>query len=308
MTVFPNIGLIQNNNVINYAINLLELLNEHFEYLEKFKEYRPQIMDAPNKNLIFKEQSHFYEGKTLFISNDIYKHLYEAIENVFDNNIKWSSIVDMIQKNRNAQEQKLDKLMNTKITKGNTTGFSRLEKQKKISEISEMKVIEFLPDRYVINSKEHYQRYHPNQNIPNNFISRLPNILPDSFNDAFSDIENLMLASGIGFYDKKKMTSYQRNLMMSIYKNLFFIGSSKDIVFGTNLPDLVNVFITKEFALSESVPILYQLMGRVGRMGRSYHANIILDDEESVCKILSLDENLDNQDVHLLLENFLNEL
>jgi hypothetical protein len=117
-------------------------------------------------------------------------------------------------------------------------------------------------------------------------------------------MENLLFSAGIGFYDKNKMTQHQRNLMMSIYKDLCFIDSCKDIVFGTNLPDLINVFITKDFALTESVPILYQLMGRVGRIGRSYHANIILDDEESVCKILSLDANIDNQDVVQLMDHF----
>jgi hypothetical protein len=92
---------------------------------------------------------------------------------------------------------------------------------------------------------------------------------------------------------------------MTEYKHLFFMGSCKDIVFGTNLPDLVNVFISREFAAKESIPILYQLMGRVGRMGRSYHANIILDDEESVRKILSLDANIDHKDIQSLLVAFL---
>jgi hypothetical protein len=45
-------------------------------------------------------------------------------------------------------------------------------------------------------------------------------------------------------------------------------------------------------------------MGRVGRMGRSHCANIILDSEESVTKILSLDSNMDDQHVLYLLDCF----
>ena len=303
MKLFDNIGRIQNNNVVNYAIQILEFLLDHFEYLDRFKEYKPIIMDPPDKNKVFKEQSHFYEGKTLFISNDTFRHLYEASEDLFDKQIKWSLIVDAIRRNRQAKEQKLTKLMNTKIGKGNSTGFTRLEKEKKLSEIAEMQTTEYLPSKFVINSKEHFYRFHPKE-APIQFAERLPIDLPDSFNESFTDMENLLFASGIGFYDKKEMTSHQRNLMMSIYRDLFFIDSCKDIVFGTNLPDLINVFITKDFALAESVPILYQLMGRVGRIGRSYHANIILDDEESVKKILSLDVNIDNQDVKLLMDDF----
>jgi hypothetical protein len=301
--LFDNIGKIQNNNVINYAIQILEFLLDHFEYLEKFKDYKPIIMDPPDKNKVFKEQSHFYEGKTLFISNDTFQHVYEASKDLFEPHLRWSHIVEMIKKNRQVKEQKIMKLLNTKISKGNSSGFTRLEKEKKLSEISEMQTTEYLPAKFVINSKDHFYRYHP-KDTSIRFIERFPIDLPDVFNESFADMENLLFSAGIGFYDKNKMTQHQRNLMMSIYKDLCFIDSCKDIVFGTNLPDLINVFITKDFALTESVPILYQLMGRVGRIGRSYHANIILDDEESVCKILSLDANIDNQDVVQLMDHF----
>jgi len=304
-TRFPNIGKIQNNNVILYAIELLEYLGEHMEHLEVFKRYRPIIMDPPDRNKIFKEQSSCYEGKTLFISNDTFQHVYDASTDFFDPHLKWSSIVANIEKNRKEQEIRLEKLQNMKVTKGNAGGFNKLEKEKAMAQISDAPTMVYIPRPYVLNSKEHFMRYHPGEPLPKNFVIRNPNILPEMFNDAFSDHENLLIASGAGFYDRSKMTSHQRNLIMTEYKHLFFMGSCKDIVFGTNLPDLVNVFISREFAAKESIPILYQLMGRVGRMGRSYHANIILDDEESVRKILSLDANIDHKDIQSLLVAFL---
>jgi hypothetical protein len=303
MTRFPDIGKIQNNKVIEYAWDILIWLCGNFQHLELFKAYRPHIMSAPNARRIFKEQTCEFEGKTLFISNDTFKHLGDSSQGLFDDKIKWSSILNQTQKNRQALQDKMEKLKDAKV--GKDSNFTKLDKERQLGEMSEMSTIVTLPPQYVLNSKDHFVRFHPGEALPAKFIPRTANILPDICNDAFSEDELLMLASGIGFYDKSKMTSYQRNLMMNLYKDLFFVCSCKDIVFGTNLPNLVNVFITKEFAEKESIAILYQLMGRVGRMGRSYHANIMLDDEESVKKILSLDSNVDDQHVVFLMDAFL---
>jgi hypothetical protein len=304
MTRFPDIGKIQNSKVVEYAWDILNWLFQNFQHLDLFLSYRPTIRSAPDRLEVFKKQTSEFEGKTLFISNDTFKHLGEATTDLYDDKIRWSSIVNQTMKNRQAVEQKMEKLAEAKV--GRDSNFSKLEMERKMAEIAETKTIVTLPGPYVLNSKDHYLRFHPEvTNIPAKFIPRTANVLPDVCNDAFSDDELLMLASGIGFYDKSKMTSYQRNLIMTLYKDLFFVCSCKDIVFGTNLPNLVNVFITKEFAEKESIAILYQLMGRVGRMGRSYHANIILDDDAACNKILSLDSNIDDQHVVSLMQIFL---
>jgi hypothetical protein len=202
------------------------------------------------------------------------------------------------------KERHLEKVKNIKVTRD--SNFNKLEKDRDMYEILQMQTVATLGLKYVLNSKEHFMRYNQDKTIPKNLQIRVANVLPEYYNESFNDEELLMLASGIGFYDKKRMTNYQRNLIMNIYNQLCFICSCKDIVFGTNLPKLVNIFITKEFAEMESVGILYQLMGRVGRMGKSYHANIILDDEISVQKILSLDSNIDDKHVASLLSLFLN--
>lgn len=300
---FPDIGKIKNTMIIDYAIELLKICEEHFEHLERFQSYRPKIFEKPDASKIFTEQAFCYEGKTLFISNDTFQHLFNATSELFQDCVKWSILMNETQKLQTAKEASIQKLEKMDVKKNNKT-FNRLEKDRMISEIQEKSSVMLLPSPFVINSKEHFMRYHHDTKLPHHFLIRHANFLPDEFNDAFLDHENLCFASGIGFYDKIKMTTYQRNLMMSIYRQLFFICSCKDIVFGTNLPDLVNVFITREFAEKENIPILYQLMGRVGRMGRSYHANIILDSETSVQKILSLDKNVDNVDVKQMLLSF----
>jgi len=317
MTCYPDIGKIQNHRIVEYAIRLLTFLRDHFidGLLTRFKTYRPVLMSAPDRSKIFKEQCYEYEGKSLFISNDTYRNLFKSSEGLYDEGLRWSTIVSRAEKNKANLDKRIDMLKSKDTFKNNTGGggngggatINKQEKEKMISELSEVQTHAMLPPQYVLNTREHFLRYHDQDRelLPTKgFHFRAPNILLDHFNDAFSDDELMMLSSGIGFYDKSKMTSFQRNLIMTMYKDLFFICSCKDIVFGTNLPDLVNVFITKEFAEVESVSILYQLMGRVGRMGRSHCANIILDSEESVTKILSLDSNMDDQHVLYLLDCF----
>lgn len=305
MDCFPDIGKIKNINVIAYAVDLLTFLSQHFELLDRFKAYRPTIMEPPNKDKVFTSQTYAYDGKTLFISKDTFGHLATATPELLEGCVRWSAIMAQTEKNEAMKQQKLKNLEKMQVDKDNSSGFNKLEKSQKMSQLDEMSTIVTLPPAYVLNSREHFNRFHPDKtNQPPAPHHRIATILPEIFNDAFDDESNVLMAGGVAAYDKQKMTSYQRNLVMTMYRKMMFLCSCKDIVFGTNLPDLVNVFISREFAMSENIPILYQLMGRVGRMGRSYHANIILDAEESVQKILSLDANVDNTDVITLVHDF----
>lgn len=310
---FPNIGKITNINILEYTILLLEFLKNNFNYLDQFKAYTNKVMDVPNKELLFTEQTKFYDGKTLFISNDLSNQIYNITNKLFNDEVKWNELVKTSEKNEELKQQKLERLEkleknkdknNDRNSKSNKD-IDKLEKDRLYSEIYEMSTTCTLPKQYVLNSREHFLKYHSTDPIIPRHINRSPNILPLTFNDGFDEQQNLNIASGIGSYDKTLLTNYQRNLMMSFYKNLFFICSNKDIVFGTNLPELVNIFITSDFVQKETISTLYQLMGRVGRIGRSYHANIILDSQESVDKILCLVDNTDTIEIKTLIDSFM---
>ena len=91
---------------------------------------------------------------------------------------------------------------------------------------------------------------------------------------------------------------------MKVYNQSLFFCSGIDVVYGTNLSSLENIFIDDDFAKNVSIPTLYQLMGRVGRIGRSYHANIITNSENTIKKLFSLDDNIDKQnDIEKLFMN-----
>jgi len=282
---FPDLGVITTSSVIDYAIEMIEWLTRHPHHLDEFQRYRPSIMPPPIAETMFREQAMHYDGKTLFITSDVMAKVDHMVEDVFDKDLKWGDIVSETRKNELAMEKRLEKLESAKMT--------RIEKERMVSELTESCLRSVLPSRYVLNSREHFERYHPKETLkapPRTAID-----LPNYFESAFDDQQNMLMAAGIGIYCKTHMTEYQRNLVMSIYDKLLFLCSNKDIVFGTNLPGLTNVFIDEAFASQQSISTLYQLMGRVGRMGRSYHATIILNSEEGVRKILSMENNIDHE-------------
>ena len=297
---FPDIGSIKNEPITAYVGRLLGFLVDHPEHFARFRRYRPVVMEPVDRSKILKEHAASFDGKTLYISTATFENLERATEGLFED-VRFSTIFSARKKEDMSRRQRLENLEKMKNARG--SGFNSLERDRMIAGIQEDANTIQLPARYVPNSLLHYRRYHDDQQ-PAGFSVRSPIYLPDAYHDAFSDQENLLLSAGVGFYDKTRMTSYQRNLVMAVYRELFMIFSCKDIVFGTNLPGLVNVYIGGDFAAAESVPTLYQLMGRVGRMGRSYHANIILDSAASVQKVLSLDCNVEDTEVYRLLDSF----
>jgi hypothetical protein len=291
---FPDIGRITTSRVIDYAIEMIGVLCKNPEHMMDFLEYRPVVMPPPDAMQMFKEQSRYYEGKTLYITNDVMKQTDLMISGLYDQDVKWSDIVESTKKNEAVVQKQTERLDKSKM--------SRIEKLQAMSELQETSTRVTLPPRYVVNSLQHFSRFHPKDTLKGS--PRMAIDLPNHFESAFDEQTNMMMASGIGLYCKTHMTEFQRNLVMSIYDKLVFLCSNKDVVFGTNLPGLTNVFIDGSFAAEESVSTLYQLMGRVGRMGRSYHANIILNSEQGVEKVLSLGTNIDHESA-LLIESLL---
>lgn len=288
---FPDIGKISTSRVIDYAIEVIAWLCQNPEHLPEFQEYRPSIMPAPDSTKMFTEQSVHYDGKTLFITREVMRAVDTMVADLFDKDVRWSDIVAETRKTELAMEKRLERLADAKMT--------RIEKERMVSELNEVSSRSVLPSRYVLNSHEHFERFHPpSQTLPG--PPRLAIDLPNHFEGAFDEQMNMMMAAGIGVYCKTHMTEFQRNLVMNIYDKLLFLCSGKDIVFGTNLPGLTNVFIDESFAANQSISTLYQLMGRVGRMGRSYHANIIMNSEAGVSKVLSMEGNIDYESAAML--------
>lgn len=286
---FPDIGSIQTRQVLDYSVAMLELLESHPQYLMDYKRYRPRIMEAPSKLDMFKKQAMYYEGKTLFISTRVFSDVLEMTTDLIDPSIQYRHLEEQMQKKKEIQQNLIAKMEKSRASKD--------DKMRDRGDVEEMHGdLEIrLPPQMVVNSEAHFTKYHPDKKTIHHRVSVL---LPDEISRALSDQMLLWIMAGIGVYSISQMTDYERVMVMRMYSKLAFLCSDKSIVFGTNLPNLTNIFIDEEFARVESIPTLYQLMGRVGRMGRSYHANIILNSALSVSKILSLDDNIDQGGAH----------
>lgn len=111
----------------------------------------------------------------------------------------------------------------------------------------------------------------------------------------------MLLHLGIGIYSPKSQelnperkdgidTRYTEKVVeMCSAGYISFLFADRSIVYGTNFP-FSNVFIDPEFAEISSLNTLYQLIGRAGRVGRSYMAKVFLIDEKITNRIVSFSE------------------
>lgn len=311
---FPDIGSVNLRNTIDYASKLLEFWLSCFELKEKFQEYRPlYCSNQIDIEKIFTKDSFLYEGRTLLITNDIVNDLSrlttELYSDISKNGklvtpstrfVKFDRLIDKRDKIISLKEKKIDALKGGNINKGKINGIktSKLDQMMKLDELntnfssSGGEDVEIEKD-FVINSQEHFKKFHKDEKA--NFKFRNGHIFNDDYFTAFNDLQLYQMYSGIGTYDKKTQTEYQRDLVMKAYNSYAFLSSGKDIVYGTNLPGLVNIYIDKSFSSTNTISTIYQLMGRAGRPGRSYHANIFVNDENSVKKLLSMDDNFERE-------------
>lgn len=296
---FPNIGSINMKDITNYICSLLLFLKDNVQYLTKFQEYRPKIMNSIKKENIFTSQSWEYEPKTLVVMNDPLKQVIDLTETLFKNKVKIDKLIVENEKNKEGIKKQLESMKNKKYgtdhkKKGTLDKTDMLDKLSLMEDEYYSQSVS-IPSSMILNHIDHFKRFNKNETPPK-IVNQLPGqSLKEEYFSSFSDDEIYQLFSGIGTYDAERQTEFQRNLIMKLYNHLSFFCSGKEIVYGTNLSGLVNIFIDNDFMNTINIPELYQLMGRVGRMGRSYHANIITMSEETVNKLLSFDESFESE-------------
>ena len=295
---FPNIGSIQMRKITEYVILLLEFLYNNFGLLEQFQAYRPQNFEPIVKNDIFGKQCYMYEPKTLLMTTNPAPEVSKLTQNLYnlEEQPKISKLLQEIDNKRNFLEGKLKSLQKVKGSSSGKVDASQMtDQQREIAE--QMAGLQLtIPKEFLLNHVHHYKRYHGEKSQYPKSVGFPPSIyLDERYVDSFSNDEIYQLLSGIGTYDVHCQTEFQRKLVMKLYQYLSFLVSGKEIVYGTNLSGLINIYIDNEFAKHLSISELYQLMGRVGRVGRSYFASIITSDEMTVKKLLSLEDNVERE-------------
>ena len=298
--VFPTIWSIQPKKIVNYVLTLLSFLKDNFEHLALFKLYRPSVMSAVKKENLFTKQTHEYEPKTLVVLDNPLQETIQLTTSLFENCTKMSNIIQQTNKSKENMQKKIDMMKRRKISTKNKRDKSitkdEIHEELECAEENAQMIQIEIPKDMVLNHVEHFKKFNrENESVPKTVSSLSSISIPDFYFDSFSDEELYQVLSGIGTYDTDSQTEYQRSLMMRLYTNFLFFVSGKDIVYGTNLAGLTNIFLDKDFVDKINTCELYQMMGRVGRMGRSYNANIITSDESVVQRCLSFDESFEKE-------------
>lgn len=299
---FKDVCSVSIQEMTEYAVQLVNLFIHCWdEYKDEFQKYRPQIIPEWNKEDMLCSLSIYLQEKTLYVTNNVQEDIKTMTRKLFgeDSGIRWSHIE---QEKKKAQEcydrQKKSLELNNEMTK--------IDKWIEINELQEESSVKVhtIPKKFIINTKEHFNRFHSSLTPLMSSIKYTVPLYSSCFYESFDDQFNIWFSAGIGIYDPSCMTSFQLNKVMDYYTQYSFLISNESIVFGTNLPNLCSIIIDSDFVNSHPISHLYQLMGRVGRMGKSYHANIILPDESAMIKIMSLN---DIQEKNYIVECFKKE-
>lgn len=297
---FPNIGSINQNDSCNYVNLLLDFLLENFDLLEKFQEYSPKKMNQINPDDIFTKETYQFEveGKTLCIFIQPSQDVSKLTRELFQGYEKVDHLVKMLDNEKKALEKNLSSLKKAS-SKQDRENFDKVYNQTSIQEleaqIDNMKIS--IPNKMILNHTEHFKRFHPKHTdtLPKTISMKNGLFLSNNYFDHFNDLDLYQIFSGIGVYDYENQTKHQRELIMQMYQYFLFFCSGKQIIYGTNLANLCNIFLPSIIAKNLSIPELYQLLGRVGRPGASNHANIITTDFETTKLLLSIDDTYEKE-------------
>ena len=154
------------------------------------------------------------------------------------------------------------------------------------------------PKAFQVNTLCHWKKY--GSHIPINSsnlrseinISKLP--LSDFTTD---DWLLFLLFCGIGIYSPYQISDpvYLREVLnLAETGNLAYLLSDSSICYGTNY-EINRVFIMPDFAEIHSINTLFQLMGRSGRAGKSWKADVFIDDITAL-KLIDFVQNTENND------------
>ena len=80
---------------------------------------------------------------------------------------------------------------------------------------------------------------------------------------------------------------------MKLMKQLSFLFAGHEIVFGTNIDGLTHLFIDGNYGDVVSRNVLLQLCGRVGRVGHSYEALLVVNSDQTLHKIMDFIDPID---------------
>ena len=291
---FSSLADVTYENVRLACIDMLKYIVElgDEDVFQKIKSCKTKISDGFDRETMFTETAHQHLGNSLYIVddekiNDITKIALDFVKDA-------PKIKKLFKQYRN--EEKIYKKDCEKI-EGNVK-FSELEKGQLICKVPRSS-LEW-PSEFIVNSTEHLKKYAPSDKlfepeelklVKTDIINEIDSeVLETQFIDGY---DQLLLAS-IGFYNPD---SRELNRVNGIYTDTMInladknkistIISTKKIVYGTNLP--LNEIIIDDAGDTYTQNMLFQLIGRAGRPGKSKVAVVIFLNDKDMKKVFSPD-------------------
>ena len=151
-----------------------------------------------------------------------------------------------------------------------------------------------------INSAEHIMHYSSkHKDMVNKTLVRSKETLPYTDSELFGVDDRILTAlfCGVGIYSPDTVSCKRYlNLVLELASAglLAYVVADDSICFGTNYP-FYNVVITEDFSRYHSMAVLFQVMGRAGRPGKSPKALIIVTDNVAR-RVIDFSTNLSELD------------
>ena len=288
---FPFIGMLTHESMRDYVCEILTFIantkdEKLFNILKGIKIQKIKDMDI---NKIFTESAINYQtGNTLHVSiSEGFNDHIENISNTFlEGSPKIKNILTVYEKNLNKIQGEIKSLEKN----GNID--SEYERIQLNQELSNLK-LEWT-NLYVINSLAHANRFGNKELLKNENLMIYPT--KDEL-ETLDQVRAKLLFSSIGVYQPESFNDLEMNFFMNRKDNFRFILSTPEIVYGTNI-SLSIIDIDSKFLQYCTKNILYQLIGRAGRKGKSHSAMIIFRDDGMFQMILEQsNKNIEAEEV-----------
>lgn len=289
---FPTIGLVDHQKVRDYVLDLLAHAADHPDTFHKMRSYRPRLMEEnPSPEKVATVDSHHYQGKTLVITTpeDRFPLLEKIRQSLHQDAPDLQLMLDTLEKKKKELMRLLEATQSAQ--RSSTQKIDATDQQQRITRIQdELCAADRVrwPEQLIVNTPAHARRFNHTISHP-----ATPPILSKEHEDAFSGFLLSLLLSGIGVYDFSQCTEHQRRLTMRVMRQLSFLFAGHEIVFGTNIDGLTHLFIDGNYGDHVSRNVLLQLCGRVGRVGHSYEALLVVNSETTLRSIMDFIDPVD---------------
>ena len=233
-------------------------------------------------NYIFTKYAHKFNGPCLVADMDPYKFTMDHIDFLIKKCPKAHDLINQYNMDVLALEEYKEKLEKEPKKVSKEERKLILEEKRAKMKLLENKCprIKF-PNIYKINTIYHTRYFAKefinDEIIKNSRASFSPETLDLDLN--IPDWLMLSLFSGIGIYSNLQNNKNYNETVLELARNkqLAFLVSDDSICYGTNYP-FSHLHVSDNIAEKHSINTLFQLFGRVGRVGESWSATIVISD------------------------------